>query len=392
MKKVVIISTVAALLFIIVIISVLKGGKKGIEVETSKAAKRTISPTIEVEGEITPRVKVNISSQIIAEIKEVPVKEGERVKKGDVLVILDNRIFTQEVESSKAQLISARLAKSQAETNLELTRKEYHKKDALSKNGLISSFEFDTTEANLKKEEASLKIASQNVLQAEASLQKAQDSLSKTVINAPMDGTITDILVKPGEQALTGTLNNAGTVIMVLSDLSEIIAEGSIDEADISGIAVAQKAKIKIESIKDKEYAGLLDEVGTTARASTKGQQGIKQFRCKVKITNPDSSLHPGMTATISLFKGAAENVIAVPTGAIIESKEGKDINVFAYEKGKAKKRAVKTGTSDDEYTQIKDGIQDDEEIITGPARILRFLKDGDLVRIKKAVKQENAH
>lgn len=386
-KRLLILGGGALLVLIIIIGSIAKSGPKGEEVEVQKVKRGEIAPTVTADGTITAKDTVNISSQVMGEIVAIPHKEGESVKKGDVLVQINPDTYQRDVASAKASLDSAQVALRLSEVSLAQRQLDWDRAQDLFAKKIYSTQQRDDAKLALDQARLSAEQARTNVAQSLAYYQKAQDNLSKCTMRSPIDGMVTAVNTKVGETAMMGTMNIQGTVILTVSDLSQIITEVMVDEADFPRLKLGQPAMVTVDALNGKQYEGKVVEIGASAQAATSGaQSNIRQFKVKVAILNPDKDLRPGITARVKLIADKREGVLSVPIGAIrTEEKEGNQIFfVFVADKGKVVKKTVTVGLSDDLNTEVTTGLKEGDEVITGPYRLLRTMRDGDRVKTKE--------
>ncbi len=385
-KKIGIILGIVALVVLVVVVSVVKSGPKGFEVEAVKVAKGDVSPMVTADGLITAKDTVNLSSQVMGEIMSIPFQEGARVHKGDVLVQINPDTYQRDVASAKANLDASMVAENQARVTLTQRQRDWDRAEDLFKQKIFSTSQRDDAKLALDQARLAADSAKAMAAQARAYFQKAQDNLAKTTMRSPIDGVVTAVNAKEGETAVMGTMNFAGTVILTVSDLSQIITEVQVDEADYPRLKLGQPVIVIVDALGGKKYEGKVIEIGASAQASSAGSQAnIRQFKVKVAITSADEQLRPGVTARVKLIADKRIGVLRVPIGAIrTEEKSGEQVFfVFLDKQGKATKKIVKTGLSDDLYTEVTEGLAQDDVVIIGPYRVLRLLAEGDKVKAK---------
>lgn len=380
------------LLLAVIIISVFKSSGGQLEVDAAKAEKGKISPTVNADGVVTAKVTVNISSQVMGEILAIPFKESASVKKGDLLVQINPDTYERDVASARASLDAAYVANDEAQVNLQQRNRDYERAQKLYADKIFSAEQMEN--AKLIYDQAALqgKHAGTNIAMAKASYERAKDYLSKTTMRSPVDGVVTAVNAKEGETAIMGTMNFSGTVILTVSDLSEIITEVQVDEADFPRLKMGQKTTVIIDALGGKKYGGKVIEIGASAHSSVTGTQAnIRQFTVKISIEKPDADLKPGMTTRVKLFADERAGVLKVPIGAVkSELKEGEQVYYcLLNEKGKVKKIMVTTGLSDDLFIEVLTGLKEGDEAITGPYRIFKTLKEGERIKIKKESDKE---
>jgi len=415
---------------------------KGEEVYMAKAEKRTLLSAVSANGSIEPRTKVNVQSSVIGEIVELPVKEGDVVRKGDLLVQIDPERYRAEVDRLEATLRMSRIAIEQQQVSLENARRILRRHEDLQKQGFVSSETFERAELDARLAEINLKSLKEQVTQADAGLDKARDELQKTTIRTPIDGIVTKLNAELGEMTLTGTMNNPGTVIMVVSDMGEVLAEVDVDETRIVRVKPGQTARVTVDAIGELHpYTGKVTEIAGTAVQRT-GQE-VQVFPVKIALDKPDERLRPGMTAKARIETARADDALTVPIQSVLlrptkdvektiaerdggsgakaaekkaeeakpeatkqeppaepasassapakgsASSEDKKEIVFRVESGKARIVPVRTGMSDETGIVILDGLAEGDSVITGPYRAIKKLKDGDLVRKMEEKKVE---
>jgi len=378
---------IGVVIVVIILVSILKSSGNQIEVEAAKIGKGKISPTVNADGVVTAKVTVNMSSQVMGEITAIPFKEGSSVRKGDILVQINPDTYERDVASAKASLDAAYVANDEAQVNFAQRKKDLERAQKLYADKIFSVEQLEN--AKLIYDQALLqeKQAKTNIAMAKASYERAKDYLSKTTLRSPVDGVVTAVNAKEGETAIMGTMNFSGTVILTVSDLSEIITEVQVDEADFPRLKMGQKTTVIIDALGGKKYDGKVIEIGASAHTSLTGTQtNIRQFTVKISIDKPDADLKPGMTTRVKLYADERTDVLRVPIGAVkSELKEGEQVYYCLLdEKGKVKKNIVTTGLSDDLFMEVTSGLKEGDEVITGPYRIFKTLKEGERIKIKK--------
>jgi HlyD family secretion protein len=379
-------------LSVIFLISFIKSDRnKGKEVYTEKIAKREVVSTVSASGVIEPRVRVNISSSVIGRVSKLAVAEGDLVNKGDFLLQIDPERYQAEVRSTEANLRMAKIGVERAKVNLDNAQVNLKRTRSLYQRGFASKQDLEQAELNHRQAGVELNSAEEQVRQMEAQLDRARDELAKTTFYAPMSGLVAMLNIEEGETVITGTMNNPGTVIMMIADMSEVLATVNVDETDVTAVTVGKRATAEVDAVEGEEYSGKVVDIASSA---TKDGE-VSVFKVKVLLEKPDARLRPGMSAHARIEADRREGAIAVPIQSVVErevtvnpgKKEKKEV-VFVIEEGKAKMRQVKTGISDASYVEITTGVEEEDLVITGPYRTLKDIKDGDLVK-KKLEKEE---
>jgi HlyD family secretion protein len=391
----------AAVLIIFIIVAIVGNQEKLIPVTVEKAEKGKIISIVTANGTVEAETKVNISADVMGRIINLPVVEGDYVKKGQLLVEIDKTQTQADVARAKAYLASAQVGLEQAQIDFDRQQKLHEKK-------LSSDAEFDLSRTQLDQAKA-------QVMQYQAALDGAEDQLEKCTIRAPMSGTITALYSEEGENVIVGTMNNLGTVIMVVSDLSKIQVKADVDETDIARLALGQSVEISLDAFPDTTFKGEVTEIGNSAKATNTGQDQVTNFEVSVLITDKIPNIKPGMNATVDITTDIRDDVIKIPIQSVVmrkpselsdDSTKGKSgvvateanaeeaetkssdkadekeiEGVFVADGNKAVFVPVTTGISDQQYIEIKSGLEVDQKVITGSYKTLRTLKNGDKVK-----------
>ncbi|HEX6085084.1 MAG TPA: efflux RND transporter periplasmic adaptor subunit [Thermoanaerobaculia bacterium] len=395
MKRWLIIAGAALLIAAIVFGSVKSGGPKGEKVYTAVVAPRTIEAVVTAPGQIDPKVKVNISAHIVGKIEKLYFEEGDVVRRGQKLVELEKPLYVAQRDRLNAELASRRVEVQRAQAALATAESQLRRAQSLSQQGIQAQELFDQTRLAHENARAALAAARQGVNQAEAGVRSAAEDLSRTTIVSPLDGKVVQLNAREGEVVVTGTMNNPGSVIAVIADLSQILVEAEVGETEVVGVKLQQPAKIKVDAVPDKEYRGHVVEIGSSAAARQGAGAGIRYFKVKVAIDDADERLRPGMTSQVSIVTSSAPNAVAVPIQSVVErpSKEGDDDSpkkkyVLLSDGAKVRQVEVTTGISDATHVAVLTGVKNGDRIITGPFRTLKKLKDGDAIQETKEEKK----
>jgi HlyD family secretion protein len=391
-----IVGVVALAITIIVIASVKGSGPKGEKVYSEPAATKTIEAVVTAPGQIDPKVKVNISAHIVGKIEKLYFVEGDHVRRGQKLVELEKPNYVARRDQLSAELASRRVEVQRARAAMNTAQASYERAQSLSRQGIQAQELFDQSRLAYENARAALASAEQGVNQAQAALRSGTEDLSRTTIVSPIDGKVVEVNAHEGEVVITGTMNNPGSVIAVIADLSQILVEAEVGETEVVGVKVGQPAKVKVDAIPDHEYHGRVVEIGSSAAVRQGAGAGIRYFKVKVAIDDSDDRLRPGMTSQVSIVTSSAPNAVAVPIQAVVERVPGakgesegdedkpKKKYVFLVRDGKAKQVEVQTGISDATHVTIPAGVKAGDPVITGPFRTLKKLKDGDAIEVTK--------
>ncbi len=401
------------LLVVALILFAFFGGSKEeiIQVQTEKVEKRDITQTVTTTGKIEPEFKVVITPEVTGEIVALPVKEGDRVRKGDLLIKINAKQYLADKESAEATLLASKSTLAMRKAELDRISLEYDRIKGLHDKKLASDSELETAKSNYESIKASYDGAKANVLSTEAALKRVVEQLYKTSIYSPMDGTVTGLNVELGERVL-GSGFSQGTNIMTVADLNNMEASVEVDENDVVLISIGDTARIKIDAFKDRVFKGLVSEIGNSAISTGLGTQDqVVNFNIKLKLIDLDKGLRPGMSCNADIETETIKNVLTVPIQSVtartgdFAKKESEEENnptpvkkengnkkpkeiVFLIKENKAKSVEVETGISDDNYIYIKSGLSGGEQVVTGSYKaISRELNDGSTVRVEEKKK-----
>ncbi|MFN4235203.1 MAG: efflux RND transporter periplasmic adaptor subunit [Bacteroidia bacterium] len=420
------------LIILIVIFGIIKAlqGPKAFDVTTEKSQNRLIIETVIANGKVQPEVQVKISSDVSGEIIELNVKEGDQVKKGDILAKINPDLYlsvrdrlSAALNTAKANVANAKARLSQSKAQFINAEAAFNRNKTLHQQGAISDAEFDTAKSQYEVAKADVEAAEQSVIaaefnlkSAEASLKEANDNLQRTTIIAPVDGTVSMLSVEKGERVV-GTTQMAGTELMRIANLTEMEVKVDVNENDIVRIKLGDTADVEIDAYLGRKFKGVVREIANSAKISGIAAEQVTNFEVKVRILRSSyedliikdkphlSPFRPGMTASVEIKTNKVHNALSVPIQAVTTREDTTKINstevnkdelnrensfecVFVFEDGKAIMKKVTTGIQDSKYIQILSGINLGQEIITGPyTTVSKQLKDGDKVKIVKEIK-----
>ena len=413
-KKIYIFSAIGVVLVALILMALLGGSKENIiPVQVEKVVKRNITQTVSATGTIDSEFKVVITPEVTGEIVKLPVKEGDKVKKGDLLIQINAKQYEADKESAEANLQSAKSNAAMRKAQLDNVQADYERTKELYNKKLSSDAEYQSAKSSYESSKASYQGAMANVSQSEAALKRSEDQLSKTTILSPMDGTITKLNVELGERVL-GSFYSQGTNIMTVSDLNNMEAIADVDENDVVLVSIGDTARIKVDAFGDRIFKGLVKEIGNSAISTGTGtQEQVVNFEVKIKLTDLDPKLRPGMSCNADIETETKDNVISVPIQSVTartnvqgtggDNAEGNEENpnqpvkkaekvkeiVFIIKNNKAKSVEVETGISNNNYIEVKSGLSGGEEVVSGSYRaISRELSDGANVRVESAAKE----
>ncbi|NMH27121.1 efflux RND transporter periplasmic adaptor subunit [Flavobacterium silvaticum] len=409
---------------IIVLVGLSKSGvignkDKGIEVELAQVNSQTLVETVSATGKVQPEIEVKISSEVSGEIIELPVKEGQVVKKGQLLVKINPDLYTSSLNRSISNLSGSKAGLSQSDAQFAEAKANYDRNKTLFDKGIISRSDWDKAISSFEVAKANRQSSYYNVQSANATVSEARDNLGRTNIYAPADGTISVLGVELGERVL-GTQQMAGTEILRVANLNNMEVEVDVNENDIVKIKLGDSADVEVDAYTKKKFKGLVTSISNSASTTTTADQ-VTNFKVKVRILKSSyadllegkpenfSPFRPGMTATVDIITKKRENVLAVPISSVVvkadttsvkknfkvedqsapvNTKDKKFECVFVEKKGVAKLRVVKTGIQDESNIEIISGLQKGENVITGPyTTVSKELNPGDKVAKKSSGK-----
>jgi HlyD family secretion protein len=421
-KKIYILVGVVVTLIIVLVTlkskGIIGGNDDSKQVETSKVDEITIIETVSATGKIQPEIEVKISSEVSGEIIALPIKEGQVVKKGDLLVKINPDLYTSGYNRTVSNLSGTKAGLSQADATFKEAKASYDRSKTLFDKGIISRSDWDKAIAAFEGAKANKESAYYNVQSANATVKEAKDNLGRTTIYAPADGTISSLDVELGERVL-GTQQMTGTELLRVANLNNMEVEVDVNENDIVKINIGDSTKIQVDAYLKKEFKGIVTSISNSASAATTADQ-VTNFKVKVRILKESyqdllegkpatySPFRPGMTATVDIITERKEKVIGVPISAVViksdttatksyeiedESEDKKVATkndkkfecVFVKVGNKAKIRIVKTDIQDDTNIEVTSGLKKGDVVIVGPyTTVTKDLNSGDKVTLAK--------
>ncbi|MDR3671419.1 MAG: efflux RND transporter periplasmic adaptor subunit [Holophaga sp.] len=365
--------------------------KTGMPVQVAVAARQDLQAKVSANGKIQAVKKVDITANSIGQVTRMMVKEGDPVRTGELLLEIDPIQSRAAAQSREANLKATTHDLATAEAKLDKTRKDYARAVLNHQARIISQSDFEQAKANLDMDESAVRSDRQHVDQARADLAGATDVLDKTRITSPMTGMVTGKHIELGETAVPGLQNQPGTVLLTVSDMSRVEAEMEVDEASIPMVKLGQSAQVRIDAYPNQAFDGLVTEVGGSPIVQANSNEAIK-FKVKVQLRQPPAGIKPGLSAQADIFTGSRSQVLAVPIQALVvkdlKAKPGEPAapreqeGVYVMEAGRAVFRPLRTGLMGDLMVEVLSGLQGGEQVIIGPFKALRELKDRDPVRV----------
>ncbi|MFI5171904.1 MAG: efflux RND transporter periplasmic adaptor subunit [Chitinophagales bacterium] len=420
---------ILGLIIVILIIVVAIGNKQGwfgsgagIEVNTDEVVKRDIVETVTASGKIYPVTQVAIAAEISGEIVDLPVKEGDKVKEGDLLMRINPDLYETQVEqaeaglnNTKAQLSSARARVLQSKLQYDNAKTAFDRSNQLLREKVISQMEFEQAELALQTSKAEYDIAQESVTameytvkSSEAMLKEMRNNFKRTAIYAPASGTVVGLNKKKGEKVL-GTIQMTGDQLMSIADLTQMEIQVDVSENDVLRIDEGDTADIEVDAYMNRKFKGVVFQIANSAGSSNSVLSAVSDqatnFKVKIYLL-PESyadllkenankyPFYPGMSATVEIKTNVARNVMAVPIQSVTTREDTTDVTkdklikeiVFYIDKeNKTKEAIIKTGLQDDNYIEVKEGLTEGQKIISGPYNtITNVLKEGDMVKVVK--------
>ena len=395
------------------------GRTEATTVQIEQANVRTIVERVSASGKIQPEVEVNITAEVSGQIIALPVKEGDQIAQGDLLVQINPDLYEAALNRAKAaansarsNLASARAQRAQADAQFFASEKSWERTQKLFSEKVLSQADFDAAQANFRTAEATLTSATETIRSAEfaissaeASVQEAQDNLSRTTLVAPQSGTVTALVKEIGE-SVQGNGFTAGEVVMKVSDLSVMEVDVEVNESDIVRVSMQDAAEIEVDAYLEETFSGAVTEIGNTAlNAGLNGfaMDQVTNFSVKVRL-QPESysamleneasvnisPFRPGMSAKVDILTRRSEDVISIPIQSVStrekeNDEEETELGVFILVDGIAEWKVVETGIQDNRYIEIKSGLNESDEVVIGPYQaVSRTLSNGDAVGVQE--------
>ncbi|HEX7150938.1 MAG TPA: efflux RND transporter periplasmic adaptor subunit [Thermoanaerobaculia bacterium] len=427
-KKLFIIGAFVAIAVAATMVFASRRGEKPTLITTEKAFRTSLTQIVTATGKIQPEIEVKIAPEVSGEIVEIPVREGQLVKKGDLLLRIRPDSYRAQVESQQAALNAARSASAQNRAQLSKADTEYRRIQKLFESGLLSDTDRNAAKTTYDSAKAALDAANFEIQRAEGALRQINEALSKTVIYSPVAGTISSLTSRAGERVV-GTSQFAGTEVMRIADLDHMEARVNVNENDVVEVKVGDSARIHVDAWPDREIRGVVREIASTALTRNAGtQEEVTNFEVKISIPDRSLRLRPGMSTTADIETATVKDVVAVPIQSVTvrstdtdlspeeqerrrvrEAARDKDDNraeVTSQQAQKQKERAlrtklqrvvfirtgetvqmrkVETGIADNTFMEIRSGLKPGEEVVSGSyTAISRKLKNGSKVALEK--------
>ncbi|MFI5041992.1 MAG: efflux RND transporter periplasmic adaptor subunit [Acidimicrobiales bacterium] len=369
------------------------------EVAVAKVALEDVVAKVTANGKIQAEKKVDLAALVMGQVVNLAIREGDPVKTGDFLLQIDKTRAKAGEAGSVAALSASQSQLDSARATLEQAQGDFKRADDNYRSGIIPEADIQHAQATLDTARAGYQVAVHQIEQSRAVLDASRDDLSKTTVRSPIDGIITALRIKAGEVTVVGTMNNAGTQLMTISDMTTVQAVLMVDETDTPSIALGQKAVLTLDSYAGRPFDGVVTEVGSSPIAKddvelaglTTTSDAIN-FKVRVKLLDPPPSIRPGFSVTADIITGTRSKVTAIPLAAVVirDSPKGEkdatgrlktEQGVFTVVGGKVHFVLVKTGLSGELQVEVTDGLKPGTDVVTGPFKTLRTIKEGDRVK-----------
>ena len=413
----------------------------GLSVSAEALRARDLEAIVSASGKVQPKRQVNVSANMTGRVTRVAVEEGQRVKAGQFLLEIDPKQLEGQLQRGEASvaaaqssLLAARTAVEQGRANLDLARQNLKRQEDLWKEGLTTRENLERAQNEVAVRETDLRVRTQDIETNEARIRQEQASLSTTrynmnqiILTSPMDGLVTRRSIEEGETAVLGTMNNAGSVLLTIADMSVIEAEVEVDETEIPTVALGQQARVTIDAVPDRTFRGRVTEIGNSPIQQTNtpqntGQRQATTFKVVITLDEQVPDIRPGFTCTAEITTATRKDVVSVPIQALTvremlyndknemvretpnRRRRGASVStpvsasnepppghtrketegVFAIRDGKAIFLPVKVGIAGEQYFEVLDGLKSGDQVITGPFSSVRELADGEAVRMQQ--------
>ncbi len=401
MKKTLIIVGVIVVIGIFVGLNLRKEGSR-IEVRVTEVAKRNITKYVTASGRIQARRQVDVSASAIGKVTRLAVKEGDYVKKGDFLLQIDPTEYQSIFDRFQASIRSAAATLEMEEANLRKTEYDLERNVTLRQQEVVSEEELRNARLDVDIARAKKKSAEETLSQYKANLRKAAHDLKQVRITADISGVITVLNVEEGENAIMGTLNNPGTVLLTVADLSEIEAEVEVDETEVVLVQIGQEVVITLDAYPDSSFAAVVTEVGNSAIRTQVGLgQSSVDFKVVVTLTDRIPNVRPGLSASAKIRVAEASDALSIPIqcltvrkrsdfdddgdAAVGDDEHDEEVEgVFVVESGVAVYRPVTIGIAGSNYFQVKSGLEEGAVVVSGPFKSINELRNGDPVKTEQ--------
>ncbi|TVP56868.1 MAG: efflux RND transporter periplasmic adaptor subunit [Gemmatimonadales bacterium] len=392
-RKLVIGVVVVVVILGAVAVSIAQSQDRAVDVRASEVIERDLVATITATGNVRARREVNISSDVMGRVIELNIEEGDEVDRGDVLLRLDPSQTQAAVSRARAALAQAEAQVAQQRANMVQARRELDRLEGLRARDpdLVTNQALEEADTRLQVQRSLLQSAEFGVEQSRAGLSEVEEQLSRTTILAPISGRVTRLNIEEGEMAVVGTMNNPGSLLLTISDLSVVEAVLAVDEIDIPRIALGDSASVELDALPGRVFPSRVAKIGNSSiRPQGGGSQGSVDYEVILTILEPPSELRPDLSATADIIVDRRPNALSVPIIAVTlrggdEDDDDEDPveGVFVVRDGKAVWQPVELGITGQEHFEILAGLEAGDSVVSGPYQRIQLLRDGDAVRVE---------
>ena len=389
---------------VVVLTGLIRGRDKNVpRVTTAKVEKIDLVSKVTANGKIQAQRKVDMSALVMGQIVNLAVKEGDHVKKGQLLLQIDRAQLAAQAQGREASLSAMQHDLEAAKATAAQAEFDYERAKQNFEGHILAEADYQKAKSTLETSKANLAATEERMNSTMADLAASRDSLSKTTVTAPLEGVVTSLPIKEGEVTVIGTMNNAGTQLMTVSDMGSVEAVMMVDETSVPQVKVGQKATLSIDAYPNKKFEGTVTEVGSSPvpkndpdlLALVANSEAIN-FKVKIRMENPPDTIRPGFSVTADVVTGHRDGATAIPIQAlVVRDMEKKDKSasagrpeteegVYTIKDGKLDFVKVKTGIAGELMIEALEGPKPGQEIVTGPFKVLRQVKEGDKVLIEK--------
>ena len=396
--------------------AVIAGGEDAVTVRVEDVERRDLVAKVRASGHIEPKRSVDISADISGRIVQLPVEEGQSVRQGDLLLVIDPTQYEAAVQRSEAALAEARAREVQARTDYSQAQRDADRLSQLKERteDLITDQEVEQAVTLAEVKKSFWEAAEHGVSMARAAVSEARDRLDKTVIRAPMSGRITRLAVEEGETAIVGTMNNPGSLLLTVADLSEMEAVIEVDETDVPEISIGDSASVEIDAFPNRRFTGRVTKIGNSsirpvsAVSASTSEQAI-DFEVRIALEEPPEGIRPDLSATADVVTATREDVLAIPIIALtlideedfelmeneltegeanpFEGREASQIEgVYVVDEGDVVRfTAVEIGITGDNYFEVLEGLEEGQTVVSGSYQAIRELRDGSRIEVEES-------
>ncbi len=403
------------LVAVVIVANVIRGaGGKTTSVQLAAVKRQDITARVRAPGKIEPRTQVKISADVAGKVVHLAVKEGDTVKRGDLMLQLDDTQYRTAFDQAKAAVASAEARLREAEAALKVAETNYERQKSLFDEKLLSQAEWDQATTTIESARVAALTAREEVTRSRAARDAAADHLSKCRFVAPFDGVVSALYVEEGEIVVIGTMNNPGTQILTVSDLSRMLVKADVDETDVVDVRLGQKATITVDALPDTTFQGTVEEIANTAKLSaTSAVEGQTNFEVKVVFDHTVPEIRPGMTADVEIETATHKDALGVPIQAVVvrtprelekaarkprgrrkatdadvasadsaEAKKDEEMTgIFVDRDGEVRFVPVRTGLASETTIEVFGDVKEGDQVVSGPYKALRELKPGAKVK-----------